>query len=105
MSWFAYGYVAVAAINLLRYGQNAGGDAAHIGGAIAGYFFVRNAHLLKDFFDVFGDSRKDTPRRRATVDPVDLDRILRKIKATGLVSLNDDERRTLRRATEQGRRA
>lgn len=105
MSWFAYGYVAVAAINLLRYGQNAGGDAAHIGGAIAGFFFVRNAHLLKDFFDVFGDSRKGSPRRRASVDPVEVDRILRKVKATGLVSLNDEERRTLRRATEQGRRA
>lgn len=105
MSWFAYGYVAVAAFNLLRYGQNAGGDAAHVGGAIAGFFFIRNAHLLKDFFDVFGDSRKGSPRRRAGVDPVEVDRILHKVRTTGLVSLSDTERSTLRRATEQGRRA
>src|SRR5947207_11272537 len=48
LKWFAYGYVVVAAWNLLRGGANAGGDAAHIGGAIAGFFFIRNAHLLRD---------------------------------------------------------
>jgi membrane associated rhomboid family serine protease len=105
MSWFAYGYVAIAAANLLRNGQNAGGDAAHVGGAIAGFFFVRNAHLLTDFFDVFGDSRKGRGRRRAGVDPLEVDRILHKVRTNGLMSLNDRERQTLRRATEQGRRA
>ena len=49
--------------NLLRNGANAGGDAAHVGGAIAGFFFIRNSHLLRDFFDVFGDSRRANPAR------------------------------------------
>lgn len=53
----AYVYVAISLINLLTRSNNAGGEAAHIGGAIAGYFFVRNSHLLRDFFDIFEDSR------------------------------------------------
>lgn len=44
--------------NLFVGSQNAGGEAAHLGGAIAGYFFIRRMHLLRDFFDVLGDSRR-----------------------------------------------
>lgn len=58
LSWMAYGYVAIAAFNLITGSRNAGGEAAHLGGAVAGYFFIRNTHLLRDFFDVFDDSRK-----------------------------------------------
>lgn len=54
----AYVYVGLAAANLFIFaGPNQGGDAAHIGGAIAGYVLIRNVHLLRDFFDIFGDSR------------------------------------------------
>ncbi|MDX2148620.1 MAG: rhomboid family intramembrane serine protease [Planctomycetota bacterium] len=62
MRTFAYAYVGIAVVNLFINGpsgaNNAGGDAAHLGGAAAGYFFIRNKHLLRDFFDVFSDSRK-----------------------------------------------
>jgi membrane associated rhomboid family serine protease len=53
----AYIMLGLALFNLLRAGQNAGGDAAHVGGAIAGFFFIRNLHLLRDFFDIFGPRR------------------------------------------------
>lgn len=53
----AYVMLGLALFNLLRAGQNAGGDAAHVGGAIAGFFFIRNLHLLRDFFDIFGPRR------------------------------------------------
>ena len=49
MRTMAYAYVALAGINLIFSGANKGGDAAHIGGAIAGYFFIRHSHLLRDF--------------------------------------------------------
>lgn len=52
-----YGFTVVAFISLLAGTSNAGGEAAHVGGAIAGYFFIRRMHLLRDFFDVLGDSR------------------------------------------------
>lgn len=115
----AYAYVAIAVANLLLGGRNAGGDAAHVGGAIAGYFFIRNAHLLRDFFDVFSDSRKagGGPKRTGggsrggmfrrtggAADQAEIDRILAKVANSGLQSLTDGEKRKLREATEQQRR-
>lgn len=61
MKTMAYAYVGLALVNLIFAGKNQGGDAAHIGGAIAGFFFIRHSHLLRDFFDVLGDSRKTKP--------------------------------------------
>lgn len=104
--------------------QNAGGEAAHVGGAIAGYFFIRNSHLLRDFFDVFEDSRKpnrnprspDTsaPRSRGffsgmfsrdkPLSDAELDRILRKISDSGMSSLSEKERRALQADTDLKRK-
>jgi membrane associated rhomboid family serine protease len=127
MKVMAYAYVGLAMLNLVFAGANQGGDAAHIGGAIAGYFFIRRSHLLRDFFDVFGDSRKKPrPRvavpheqaRRTTPRGPDLkfvpaagdgpsdeevDRILAKHKLHGKESLTPDEVETLRRATQAKR--
>jgi hypothetical protein len=113
LKWFAYGYVALAAFAVITGGGNAGGDAAHVGGALAGFFFIRNAHLLRDFFDIFADSRKpakpgaaERPARgsRATPSRDEVDRILAKVGTEGLHSLSDAERKTLRDATESERR-
>ncbi|MEM7628116.1 MAG: rhomboid family intramembrane serine protease [Planctomycetota bacterium] len=105
---FAFGYVGLAAFNLLALGNNAGGDAAHLGGAIAGWFFVRNAHLLTDFFDVFNDSRKGTgkggrPGGRAAPRQDEIDRILAKVQRDGLHSLSDREKKKLREASDARR--
>jgi membrane associated rhomboid family serine protease len=51
----AYAYVIIAIIVVLFNWDNAGGEAAHLGGAIAGFFFIRRSHLLKDFFAEFTD--------------------------------------------------
>ena len=110
LKWFAYGYVALAAWNLFwnnrTPGSNAGGDAAHLGGAAAGFFFIRNSHLLRDFFDIVGDSRR--PRAASGgPDPQreEIDRILQKVSAQGLQSLTDAEKAALRRASESTRGA
>ncbi|HYE02172.1 MAG TPA: rhomboid family intramembrane serine protease, partial [Phycisphaerales bacterium] len=42
-------FLALALLNLFRGGPNAGGDAAHVGGALAGAYFARRTHLLRDF--------------------------------------------------------
>ena len=108
MKLFAYGFVAIAFIALLTGSKNAGGEAAHVGGALAGYFFIRNTHLLIDFFDVLGDSRKPkTPkagnpgRSRGGPSSQEVDRVLDKIKATGRGSLTEHERQILRQATNE----
>ncbi|RMH26848.1 MAG: rhomboid family intramembrane serine protease [Planctomycetota bacterium] len=109
----AYGFVALAALNLLLSGHNAGGDAAHLGGALAGFYFIRHTHLLRDFFDVFSVSgrrskarppRGPTFRNRKTPDDTEIDRILAKIATQGLHSLSEAEKRALRAATEARRR-
>ena len=111
----AYLYVAIALGTLIAQGRNAGGEAAHIGGAMAGFFFVRNPHLLRDFFDVFDDSRK--PRNKPArskpsilsrvmpgaqgVPDAEVDRIYHKIRDQGMQSLSDAEKSTLERHRQQ----
>ena len=113
MRTFAYGYVAFALVSLVMGAQNAGGEAAHVGGAIAGFIFIHKSHLLTDFFDVFGDSRqpkkpkgkkqsayrnyKNTPGPH----PDEIDRILHKVSQKGLASLTEKEKRTLAEASKE----
>jgi len=108
---FAYVYVGIAAVSLLMNSKNAGGEAAHLGGAIAGAFFIRNAHLLRDFFDVFSDSRKADraartrmrEARRTETDGsrnqlrAEVERILNKVDREGIHSLTEHEKSVLRR--------
>lgn len=100
-----YLFTGLSLFNLMIGSRNAGGEAAHIGGAIAGYYFIRHTHLLRDFFDIFGDSRR-VPRRAArdAAPSGEVERILDKIRAQGLHSLTDAERRVLRRASEEQQR-
>lgn len=109
----AYLFVALAAFNLfIKQGANMGGDAAHLGGAAAGYFFIRRHHMLHDFFDIFGTSKKGSgPRQgrsrkkaKPTVDEATLDRILDKVREEGLHSLTEKEQKLLRKASEQKKR-
>jgi len=112
----AYGFVFLAAFNLFVSGNNAGGDAAHIGGAIAGYYFIRHTHLLRDFFDIFSprSSSKKSGKKmkkgrgdfsnRRTPKESEIDRLLAKIATQGLHSLTPSEKRTLRRASESKKR-
>jgi membrane associated rhomboid family serine protease len=108
-----YVFLAAAGVNLLLGGRNAGGDAAHVGGAIAGAFFIRRKHLLRDFFDLLGAPARAAgravrpgggparPSGPEDADAAELDRILQKTRDDGLSSLKDAERRELRRATDQ----
>lgn len=116
MKTFAYGYVAIALFSLLIGTSNAGGEAAHVGGAIAGYFFIRKSHLLSDFFDVFGDSRerkskgkaKKPPKQSAYRNynntsgphPDEIDAILDKVHEKGFASLSEKDKKKLREASK-----
>ncbi|MCC7387571.1 MAG: rhomboid family intramembrane serine protease [Phycisphaerales bacterium] len=117
MKMLAYIYFGIALFNVLVGGSNAGGDAAHVGGALAGAFFVRNSHLLLDFFDVLGDSRKKqggsragrrgkkadrAAQKRASAE-AEIDRILAKVKDEGLMSLSEREKKLLAKDTERKR--
>ena len=94
-----------AIYTIVRAGNNAGGEAAHLGGAIAGWYFIGNTHHLHGFFDFLGrvdpTSRAGAARRarRQGPDNAEIDRILAKIQAQGIGSLTRSERETLSRAS------
>lgn len=109
LKWMAYGYVGIATYNLISGGNNAGGDAAHIGGAIAGFFFIRNIHLLRDFLDFgFGPKPKVTgtkPSRPRAGKRDKLqeqaDRVLDKVSREGLHNLTPKEKKILERSSRE----
>jgi membrane associated rhomboid family serine protease len=109
---FALVLIGVSVVTLLQSGANAGGEAAHLGGAIAGWWVAQRPHLLDDFFDFLG---RATPKGRAKhaggasnaarrgPDTAEVDRILDKVREKGLQSLTERERETLRAATDASR--
>jgi rhomboid family protein len=121
MKTLAYGLLAIAVITLLARANNAGGQAGHIGGAIAGWYFIRHAHHLHGFFDILGrvdpTSHHYRGRGRAAragavsksphfagrgdaQQAAEVDRILDKIRTGGIHSLTDREKQILRKASE-----
>jgi membrane associated rhomboid family serine protease len=114
----AYALVVVAIITVLTGGANAGGEAGHIGGAIAGFYFIRHPHHLHGFFDILGRvdptshhyHGKASAARAArkalgqsgTPSRAEVDRILDKVHASGLRSLTAREKRILREASDRG---
>lgn len=104
----AYGLVILSLVTLWTNGTNAGGEAAHLGGAIAGFYFIRNQHHLHGFFDLLGrvdpTSRSSKARRGGrgrAVDDAEIDRILAKIHEKGLNSLTAKEKRILRDSSKR----
>jgi len=103
-TWIAaYAFFAIAAFNLIVSGKNAGGDAAHVGGAIAGYILIRKPELLLDFFDDFLRSSGPRNGHRTSKSVAKVDRILDKVAREGIGALTPREKRELDRATKAGR--
>ncbi len=108
LRYFALAIIGIAVLTLLQNGQNAGGEAAHLGGAIAGWWIAQRPHLLDDFFPFFhrfdGRRAPRPQRQRATASHAEIDRILDKVREGGLGSLSERERDTLRNATDEHRK-
>lgn len=123
----AWVLIGIELVMLFTGARNAGGHAAHLGGAAAGFYFIRNPHHLHDFFDVLGRvdpssrTRRGLPRgggstvskaRRSLArvtgkvgpDPDEIDRILDKVFNHGLSSLTTKEQRILEAARRDGDR-
>ncbi|MHC4947818.1 MAG: rhomboid family intramembrane serine protease [Planctomycetota bacterium] len=103
----AYLIVAMALFAVIFGSRNAGGEAGHLGGALAGFYFIRRPHHLHGFFDVLGrvdptshHYRHRRPRAGPLPERGEVDRILDKISAKGIHSLTEREKRLLREASE-----
>ncbi len=101
--------VIAAGTVVLGLGDNAGGEAGHLGGALLGYLLMRQAWLLNwaqgrgpgvDIIrpKAFGGRFESKLRPRTEIDlaaQTEVDRILDKISAQGFQSLTASERATL----------
>ena len=106
LSTMAYGLVALALFTVFFGKNNAGGEAAHLGGAAAGWYFIRNPHHLNGFFDFLGKAdptSKHFALRGKQTSQKDIDKILDKIHDKGLQSLSEKEKKILHDASRKGR--
>lgn len=108
LAWFLLG---LAIYTVLFFGpqalHNAGGEAAHIGGALLGLLLIGRPHLL-NFADRLenplkgksqpgGRSKRSEAAKREQA--IAVDRILAKIKREGMGSLTENEKKQLKEAS------
>ncbi|MFZ4573680.1 MAG: rhomboid family intramembrane serine protease [Phycisphaerales bacterium] len=113
LKFLAYAYIGIAVFTVITGGRNAGGEAAHLGGAAAGFFFIKHSHLLRDFWDVLKDSRrpsrkKEPPPTRLKIvrdDESELDALLDRVNAVGHANLTQREKDRLADLTRKRREA
>jgi membrane associated rhomboid family serine protease len=119
MATLAYALVIISVRTVIlggaRSGWNAGGEAAHLGGAIAGWWLIARPERLQGFFDFFGRASESVSARRErraaaaatrtierrNAEDAEVDRILDKIKVQGIGSLTEGERRILKDASRR----
>ena len=107
----AYALVVFALLSILLGSQNQGGEAAHLGGAIGGFYFIRHPQHLHGFFDILGwadptshhyrHKKGGRPAPPRAGERAEIDRILDKISDSGLKSLSEKEKRILREASDR----
>lgn len=109
---FAMIMIAVAVFQVFIGGENAGGEAAHLGGGAIGLLLIQNAHWLAWAEGPSSLQRKVRSgagawQRRLDREQVldeEVDRILDKIHREGQTSLTNREREILIEASRQHRR-
>ena len=110
LSTLAWLLIIVSIVTIIFGLDNAGGEAAHLGGAAAGWALIRHPGRLHRFFDWLGRFDPTSRRFRSGSgggkksskgsNPGEIDRILAKISREGLQSLTKAEKRKLQCASE-----
>lgn len=112
MRQFALGLMGFAVVMIAFNWHNAGGEAGHLGGAVAGFLLMKFPGLLrrvrrggkveiirpKAFRQRGGSKLRPRSKLVADEDDAEINRILEKISNEGLQSLSEEERRKLREA-------
>ncbi|MEM6460252.1 MAG: rhomboid family intramembrane serine protease [Planctomycetota bacterium] len=117
MRTMALVFLGIAALSVIAGSANAGGEAAHLGGALLGFVLVKNAGLLSwaDRVDTAAVSpaavkgkveagRFERKRKQEEALEAEVDRILAKVADQGLASLTNKEKKTLNDATAAKRK-
>ena len=110
MRTMAIVFLGLAMLSLMAGAKNAGGEAAHLGGALLGWLMIRNPGWLNfangglpDFSEKIKQGRDTRRRDNRDKDDAEIDRILDKVRNKGLASLSNKEKKTLQRATDRQR--
>jgi hypothetical protein len=92
--------ILIATVAILSRGANAGGEAAHLGGMLAGglYVFSRSWRARLKLKIQAGAWEKKMAEQRNFQQEVD--RILQKVHESGIHSLTSKEKKMLKKATE-----
>lgn len=110
LKWLALGFVIIDFLSVA--GPNAGGEIAHIGGALAGFVYVKQLQNGKDWIGSINNLFKKrshmrivpgSQQKESKVKPQqdEIDRILDKICETGYDNLTTQEKDTLFRASKK----
>ena len=109
MRTLAWILIGIAMFTVVTSGQNAGGEAAHLGGAAVGYLVFKFPAMLR-IFDQLPTSDWGKRRRQSTwqkkmaereAQEREIDRILDKVHHQGLASLSHREKQTLEKASRR----
>lgn len=116
MRTLALVFLGIAVLGVIAGSVNAGGEAAHLGGALLGFVLIKNAHWLNIFDRMampnISPGQIAEKRKRASFNQkikkqqaaeAEVDRILDKVHNEGLASLTKKEKRILQEATERQR--
>jgi membrane associated rhomboid family serine protease len=92
----------ISILSVLRPWQvdNAGGEAAHLGGMAAGAIYVMWRPWLKKFKEKDRVNRWESDIARQRALEMEVDRILKKVHESGIHSLTRQEKKTLEKATK-----
>lgn len=113
MRTMSLAFLVIAALSVIAGSGNAGGEAAHLGGALLGFLLVKNPRTL-DWADRFSPSaiqaginngRFEKKRNRELAEQAEVDRILDKVRDRGMPSLTGKEKRVLAQETNRKRRS
>ncbi|MEM9752672.1 MAG: rhomboid family intramembrane serine protease [Planctomycetota bacterium] len=104
-------FLTLALLSVMAGSRNAGGEAAHLGGAVLGFFLVRKPGLLKwadglsvpDVKGAIQEKQQQRASMREQLHEKEVDRILAKVKNEGLASLSEAEKRVLNADTQRKR--
>jgi len=106
-------FLAIGALSVIVGGRNAGGEAAHLGGAGLGFLLIMKPGWLNwadgwstpDVRGAVASRKREKAAKREAATEAEVDRILAKVRDHGLQSLTNKEKKTLAEATERQRRA
>lgn len=109
MKTFCFILIGIAILKIGFGSMNAGGEAAHLGGAALGFFLVKNPRLLnwadrlspQAIQDGYTRGRYEKKLKKEQASREEVDRILAKVSDKGLQSLSSREKKILQQDTDR----